>query len=63
MRAGLVQAVADRRMVAVEAAAELEALQEWAQRFGSAAAALAAPGLPAGMRAEVMELFSHSAVP
>ena len=55
------QAVADRRMAAVEAAAELEALQEWAQRCGSAAAALAAPGLPAGMHAEVAELFTRSA--
>ena len=55
------QAVADRRMAAVEAAAELEALQEWALRFDSAAAALAAPGLPAGMHAEVTELFPRSA--
>ncbi len=52
------QALEDRRLVAVEAAAEADALAEWAGRFADAGAALAAPGLPLGMRAEVAALFA-----
>lgn len=51
------QALSDRRLVAAEAAAEREALHEWLARLPCAAAALAAPGLPPGMRAEVAALF------
>ncbi|KAK9832532.1 hypothetical protein WJX81_006557 [Elliptochloris bilobata] len=53
------QALSDRRMAAVEVAAEVEALQEWAQRCGCASAALAEPSLPPGMHEEVADLFSR----
>lgn len=43
--------------MAAEAAAEREALHEWLARLPCVAAALAAPGLPPGMRTEVAALF------